>query len=192
MTQHTTTFPLHTIDTAPLAAQATLQAIEDTEGFVPNLAGLLADAPAALSGLLDMLGAFDRTSLTARERQVVLLAASVENDCHYCSAAHSLDSARTGLDGDMRDAIRQRRPLADARLEALRAVTSALVRRRGYLPDGALQDFLAAGFTTAQLLELSLGVACKTLTNYINHVAATPVDRPYLTHAYQPRSQAGA
>tara|TARA_B110000483_G_scaffold143323_1_gene171188 strand:+ start:1038 stop:1235 length:198 start_codon:yes stop_codon:yes gene_type:complete len=51
--------------------------------------GTLANAPAVLDGYVAIAGQFDKTSFTPRERQLILLTASVENDCNYCTAAHS-------------------------------------------------------------------------------------------------------
>ncbi len=52
--------------------------------------GTLANAPAVLDGYVALAGQFDQTSFTPRKRQLILLTASVENDCNYCTAAHSM------------------------------------------------------------------------------------------------------
>jgi alkylhydroperoxidase family enzyme len=44
---------------------------------------------AVLKGYLALDGAYEKGSFTPRERQIILLAASVENNCNYCTAAHS-------------------------------------------------------------------------------------------------------
>lgn len=38
-------FQIHTIDTAPEAAKEALQAVKNNNGFIPNLIGVLANAP---------------------------------------------------------------------------------------------------------------------------------------------------
>ena len=76
-------FPLHTAETAPTAAQPLLQGAERKLGFVPNLYAHLAEAPAALEAYFALSAQFDKTSFTPIERQVVLLAASIENGCEF-------------------------------------------------------------------------------------------------------------
>ncbi|MGZ8160855.1 MAG: carboxymuconolactone decarboxylase family protein [Methylobacter sp.] len=70
---------------------------------------------------------FDRTSLTPVEQQVVLLAASVENRCIYCVAVHSmLAKHKAKADAAIVDALRERLPLPDKKLDALATFTRAV------------------------------------------------------------------
>jgi AhpD family alkylhydroperoxidase len=50
---------------------------------------IFANNPAVLQGYLALDAVFEKGSFTPRERQIILLAASVENHCNYCAAAHS-------------------------------------------------------------------------------------------------------
>ena len=49
------------------------------------------------------------------------------------------------------------------------------------MPDVAVDQFLAAGFTREQVLEVVAGVSVKTLSNYANHLLKTPVDPQFAT-----------
>lgn len=182
------TFPVHTKATAPDRSRPLLAQVERAYGFVPNLAGMLAEAPTALEGYLGVAGAFAKSTLTAAEQQVVLLATSVENECHYCVAAHSTLALGAGLDRDAVDALRSGTPLIDPRLEALRRYTRDVVARRGWTAD-SLPGFLAAGYSRAQALEVIVGVAQKTISNYANHLAVTPVDQPFQNEAWEPSAR---
>ena len=186
------TFQVHTIDTAPAASQQALAAVKTRYGFIPNLAAVFAESPGTFSALLSALAAYDDESLTLTpvERQVVLLAASVENRCEYCTAAHSMLAHSLGLDRHDIDALHEGRPIGDSRLEALRQFTQCLVANRGLIAQSALAEFLAAGFTRAQVLEVILGVSVKTLTNYANHVATPPVNEQF--RAFLPKWAAAA
>ena len=48
------------------------------------------------------------------------------------------------------------------------------LRERGFVGDTAVDAFIAAGYTRAQVLEVVLITACKTISNYVNHIAHTP------------------
>jgi AhpD family alkylhydroperoxidase len=115
-------------------------------------------------------------TLGAAERQVVLLTASVVNRCRYCVAAHSVLAARAGAPEQVVSAIRDERPVPDARLGALSTLTRRLVESRGWLGEDEVASFVGAGFDPAQLIEVITAVAMKTLSNYTNHLAETPLD----------------
>ncbi|TAK33558.1 MAG: hypothetical protein EPO40_00060 [Myxococcaceae bacterium] len=83
------------------------------------------------------------------------------------------------------DALRDGRPLGDAKLEALRGLTTALVRGRGHAPS-EVEAFVAAGYRVEQVLEVLVGVTMKTLSNYTNHLAATPLDKVFQARAWTP------
>jgi alkylhydroperoxidase family enzyme len=75
--------------------------------------------------------------------------------------------------------LQQGRQLADARLEALRSFTGTVVSTRGRVSDSEMKDFIAAGFSKAQIFEVLLGVAVKTLTNYAHHLAKPPLNEQF-------------
>lgn len=180
------TFPLHTPDTAPEAAGETLRSVFASLGFLPNLYAHLAEAPAVLDAYLALSRQFDRTSLTAAQRQVVLLAASVENGCEFCVAAHSmLASGPAGVQAGVVDALRRRSTLPDARLDALATFTRLVVRERGGVAGEATDALLDAGFTRQQALEVVLGVAMKTLSNYANHLTGTKTNEEFAGFAWR-------
>ncbi len=167
-------FPLHTTDSAPEGARDLLTGARQKLGFVPNLYGHLAEAPAALEAYFDLSALFDKTSFTPAERQVVLLATSVANGCEFCVAAHSMIALKmAGAAAEVVDALRDETSIPDKRLDELAAFTRTVVFQRGWVPEGELDRFLAAGFTKQQAIEVVLGVAMKTLSNYTNHLAGT-------------------
>jgi len=80
--------PLVALEDGRDDARSALEEVKRRYGFVPNLYRAFANAPPAVHAYLAVSEQFQRTRLTARERNVVLLAASRENGCHYCVAAH--------------------------------------------------------------------------------------------------------
>ncbi|MBI3451563.1 MAG: carboxymuconolactone decarboxylase family protein [Rhodospirillales bacterium] len=108
-------FQIHTVDTAPAGSGPTLNAIAQAYGFLPNLAGAMAEAPALLKAYWAVIGIFDSADITLNpaERQIVLLTASVANECSYCAAAHTMLGGMVGVaPGDIQ-AIREGRAMAD-------------------------------------------------------------------------------
>lgn len=169
-------FTLHDTTTAPAEARERLEKAQKAMGFIPNLFANMAEAPASLEAYQTLDGIFAKTSLSPVEREVVLLATSVENRCHFCVAAHSGRAKQAGMDEAVLEALRAGGKLSDARLDALATFTRTVVRERGWAGDAAVQAFVDAGFTQGQVLEVVLGVSLKTLSNYTNHIARTPLN----------------
>jgi uncharacterized peroxidase-related enzyme len=156
-------------------------------GFVPNLIGVMASSPALAEAYLVLAAIFDqKTALSPAERQVVLLAVSRFHECRYCVAAHTMTADMYGVPPAVVEAIRNDQPIPAPRLEALRRLVTALVERRGHLPEAELHAFLAAGYTPGQLLDTLVGVAQKTLSNFTNHLAGTPLDEPLSGSSWTP------
>ncbi|SDD86000.1 carboxymuconolactone decarboxylase family protein [Kordiimonas lacus] len=178
-------FPTHSIDSAPAGSKETLAAIEKGYGFLPNLAGKLAEAPTALKGFVSLAGIFsgNDTTLSPLEQQIVLVATSAENGCDYCTAAHGMLAHKSGLGRDDVSAAQSGLPLSDPKQEALRAFTTIIVEKRGWAGEDEIQSFLDAGYTRAQVLEVVIGVAVKTITNYVNHMTKPELNVQFADYA---------
>ena len=69
--------------------------------------------------------------------------------------------------------------MSDTKLEALSTFAGLLVEQRGRASEDDVTAFLAAGYTRAQILEVIVGLAFKTLSNFTNHLADTPIDKQF-------------
>lgn len=101
-------------------------------------------------------------------------------------AAHTVLAAASGAPRDVVDAIRAERPVADSRLGALSVLARLLVEQRGWLGEEEVADFVDAGFETSQILEVVAAVALKTISNYANHLADTPLDPEFRAAGWTP------
>jgi uncharacterized peroxidase-related enzyme len=170
-------YQVHSGETAPEGSKQTVDKFITAWGFLPNLGGVLAESPAALELLWQGYSALSaKATLSAIEQNVVAIAVSREGRCNYCVAAHSTLAAGAGIDSDTLEAVRSGRAVQDHKLEALRATAQRLAQGHGWLTAAEQARFLAAGYSKGQLLEVIGWASLKTLTNYVNHVAQTPVD----------------
>lgn len=176
--------PVNTIETAPEAAKPALQSAQNMLGFVPNLYGMLSNNPVTLDAYLHLSKALEKTGLNALEQQVILLTVSIENGCEYCVAAHSAIAGMMKLPESVVRALRDRQPIVNDKLESLRSFTATVVHQRGHLKDEQVSEFLAAGYTGATILAVITAVALKTISNYANHIANTPLDEAFQTHSW--------
>jgi uncharacterized peroxidase-related enzyme len=176
--------PINTVDTAPEAAKPALEGAQKMLGFVPNLYGMLSNNPTTLDAYLYLSKALEKSGLNALEQQVVLLTVSIENSCEYCVAAHSAIAGMMKLPESVVQALRNRQPIVDDKLESLRSFTATVVQQRGHLKDEQVSDFLAAGYNGSTILAVITAVALKTISNYANHIANTPLDDAFQAHSW--------
>ena len=176
-------FPLHTKDSAPEDSKGVLVAMHNKFGFDLNLFAKLATSSKALKAYTGVNEIFARSSFSPLEQQVILLAVSNYNGCNYCVAAHTTGALMNGLEEDVIRAAASGSVIENEKLEALRAFTHKMVDKRGWLEEGELDAFLAAGYTPQNALEVVTGIAMKTLSNYANHLMETPLDEPFKANA---------
>lgn len=172
-------FTIHALETAPDDSKEALAHAKETFGFIPNLEGIFAEAPALLKGSMTLWDLFETTSFTPIEQQVIYLTANYENSCNYCMAAHSGLAKMTGMSKENIEALRNGSPMPEPKLQALRHFTQQMVQARGWVEDSEIEAFMAAGYSKQQVLEVILGIAIKVMHNYTNHIAKTPLDRQF-------------
>lgn len=169
-------FTQHTIESAPPASRSTMTAIVGEQGYLPAAVGLLAESPETLQGFLRMSAAFDGCTIDPLAREVVIMTVAARNGCHLCIAMHSARLAALGADPGVATAVRRGTPLADPRLEAVRAFTSRLLDTAGDVGDPALEEFLSHGFTRRNALEVVFGIGAYTVSTLANRLTGAPVD----------------
>lgn len=168
---------VHTAQTAPEAARARVETAEKNNGFLPNLIGVLANAPQALAMYQDVGTLNAQTSLTAGEREIVQLVAAVNNHCGFCKAGHTaLSLKKKLLAEDAVEAVRNGQSLADEKLNTLAVFATEALKQKGNVSDETLQAFFQAGYSEQQALEVILGLALATLCNYANNLARTDIN----------------
>lgn len=153
-------------------------------GFIPNMYANMVNAPAVLSTYLHGYALFrSESGLTPAEQEVVFLAVSQVNRCNYCLAAHSMIADKmSGVPKDVLLAIRASRPIPDAKLAPLYALTTEMVRSHGQPGPETVKAFLDAGYKEKDLLYIVLAIAVKTLSNYSNHAFGTEVDERFAAY----------
>jgi uncharacterized peroxidase-related enzyme len=184
--------PIHAVETAPDAAQAALRHSLDNYGFVPNLHGVMAEAPPILKAYKRLGELYAETSMSVLERQVVLLSISAFHACDYCMAAHSMLATMEKMPADVLEALRAGAPIPDPKLEALRSFATRMAESRGRVTPAEVDALKAHGYTDATVLEVVLAVGYKVLSNYVNHLKETPLDAPFTDFAWDRGAETAA
>jgi AhpD family alkylhydroperoxidase len=171
--------PVHTVDSAPEPSRDGLKALEAKFGKVLNIHGEMAHSPAVLQSYLAIQEVIaDQGTFDARTREAIALAVANADDCAYCQAAHTGGGKAAGLADEEMVAIRAGLVDFDPKLAALLDLARAYTGNVGTVDDAAWQTALDAGWTDAQLSELSVHVTLNLFTNYFNHFVETDLDLP--------------
>jgi uncharacterized peroxidase-related enzyme len=157
-----------------------LNAIRKKFGFLPNLYSSFANNPAFLDGYVQLSNEFDKTPLlSSLEKNIVLLTASVENSCPYCTAGYTTALKKMKASEEIIKAIRMRDTLPDKRQDALVRMTSEMVTERGNVCEATREEFLRQGYTELAIMDILTGVALKTMATYFFHIFPVEIDVQY-------------
>ena len=173
------TFTLHTPESAPNASKDLLDDSFKSWGMIPNLHAVMAESPNVLKAYKLLHDLFQDTSFNNEELTVVWQTINVENECSYCVPAHTSIAKMMNVDDVLIDALRESRELPNQKLQVLHETTLALLRDRGRPDKSVVATFYQAGYENSQLLEIVLGISQKVMSNYINHLAETPLDKAF-------------
>ena len=176
---------IHTEETAPDGSRELLAGIRDRIGFIPNLAATIAESPAALACFATLQSHLRATEIPAREREAAGLATSFENESGYSMAAHSTFAAGAGMPPEAVAALRAGRAVDDARLEAVRAFATALLREHGHVRE-------SFGLTAGEQLEVVAQVSYTMFANLVANLADTRLDDAFAPQAWDVPATLGA
>ena len=185
-------FELHTTETAPEGSREDINAVQGRFGFLPNIYAVLAESPAVIKAYNALGNLLTTTSFSPAEQQLMLLTISAVNGCEYCVAAHTMGGMKAQLDEDVINAVRDGGVIADPKLAALSNFARSVVEKRGYMTESEIETLFAAGYSKDQAMEVVMATAMKTISNYINHFAETPLDDAFSKAAWHAPESKGA
>ncbi len=145
-------------------------------GFVPNLYATIAYSANGLGTYLQLQNA--KTSLSKKEKEVVNLVVSQENDCRYCQSAHTVLGKMNGLTDEQIIDIRQGSASFNPKLDALVRLTKEITAQKGRPSGVTLDAFFAAGYTNESLVDVIIAIADKVVMNYLHNITEVPIDFP--------------
>lgn len=154
-----------------------LKNVLDKFGFIPNQDKVLAIAPAIYEAYNQSFDLFlGKSNLGLIDGQVVIMVTSYENNSPYCMALHTWGMEMTKVSKDVIDSLRDGIPIKDSKLETLRIFTRELINNKGNITKNILDAFINAGYTEQNVIDVIGGIATKTVANYANIIAKTPLD----------------
>ena len=170
------TYQIHNIKSAPEKSKPLLELFNEAIGFVPNLAGAIANSSVLANGFLGLFQTVHSGSFTEAEIQTLLLTNAVTNSCSWAVAFHTALALKERLDPADVQAIRERRLPKHLRYASLSKLAKALIEKRGHLEDDDLLAFVETGYQKDQVLEVVAVSAASTITNYAGNVTKPPLE----------------
>ncbi|SFR31315.1 uncharacterized peroxidase-related enzyme [Robiginitalea myxolifaciens] len=169
-------FTIPTREEVSPANQAIFDNLNKNLGFVPNLYAYYAKNETALADYLSLQNR--KSTLRAKEREVINLVVSQINGCRYCQSAHTALGKLNGFTDEQILEIRTGEAAFDAKLDALARFTAEVTLNRGNASQEAKDAFFNAGYTEANLIDVVIVIGDKVISNYIHNLADFAIDFP--------------
>jgi uncharacterized peroxidase-related enzyme len=159
--------------------QAIFDNLQKGLGFVPNLYAYYAKNETALGDYLALQNR--KSTLKAKEREVINLVTSQINGCKYCQSAHTALGKMNGFTEDQIIELRKGSASFDSKLDALVKFTASVVENKGNATQESKDTFFEVGYTEANLIDVIIVVGDKVISNYIHNLTGFPIDFPIAT-----------
>ena len=169
-------FQVPTRDQVSTGNQAIFDNLEKNLGFVPNLYASFAYSDTALAHYLALQNR--KSSLKAKEREVINLVVSQVNECDYCLAAHTTIGKMNGFTDDEILELRSGSASFDTKLDALAKFVKDTTIQRGKPTPANVEAFFSAGYTKGNLVDTLIVIGDKIISNFLHGVGQFPVDFP--------------
>ncbi|MFP3588597.1 carboxymuconolactone decarboxylase family protein [Paraburkholderia sp. SIMBA_055] len=173
-------YPVHTVESAPAQSKPVLQQLQQAFGLIPNIAAAMAASPVLINGFIGLFERVHASSLKEPQIQTLLLTNAITNASEWPAAFHTALALKEGVHPADVEAIRHGGLPGDVRLAALSTLARTLIEKRGRLAVSDQRSFLEAGFSSVQILEVIAVVAASTITNY-----AASVTQPALEETFE-------
>lgn len=156
--------------------QAMFDNLQKGLGFVPNLYAYFAKNETALGDYLTLQNR--KSTLRAKEREVINLVVSQVNDCRYCQSAHTVLGKMNGFSESQIIEIRQGGASFDSKLDALAKFVQETTINRGKPSAETTKALFAAGYNEANMIDIVLVIGDKIISNYIHGITQFAIDFP--------------
>lgn len=156
--------------------QAIFDKLKSAIGFVPNVYAYQAKNETALADYLNLQNR--KSTLRAKEKEIVNLVTSQVNGCLYCQSAHTAIGKMNGFTDSEILEIRSGEASFNNKYDALARFTQAIVEQKGKASEDVKEQFFAAGYTEENMIDVVLLVADKIVSNYLYALAGFEIDFP--------------
>ena len=164
--------------------RARIESVQEKAGFVPNVFLTLAHRPAEFRAFFDYHDALmlKEGGLTKAEREMIVVATSAVNDCHYCVIAHGAILRIYAKDALVADqvAVNYRKADISDRQKAMLDFAVKVARSPGEVGQTDHEALAAQGFSAEDIWDIGAISAFFGLSNRMaNMIEMRPNDEFY-------------
>jgi uncharacterized peroxidase-related enzyme len=171
---------LPTREQAPTETHEILDEMQQRLGFLSNGLRLLSLSPSVLRAYVDLQTTMSHV-LDAKTREAVALSVSMANGCNYCVATHCFITHANSQTAPDEISLNLEGKSSDSKRAAAAAFAKRIIDTHGKVNDADLAAVRVAGYTDAQIVELTTLAARYTLTNFLNNMADIDIDIPTIS-----------
>jgi uncharacterized peroxidase-related enzyme len=173
------------------ALQAYFDKCQEKLGFVPNVLRAYAFDTAKLQAFIDMVDdlMLADSGLTKLEREMIAVAVSAVNHCHYCLTAHGAAVRQRAKDPIMGELIAQNWRAANlpARQQAMLDFAEKLTEAPAKIMESDRAALRTAGFSDRDIWDIA---ATAAFYNMSNRLAAATEMQPNEAYHFMARTKA--
>lgn len=185
MTNNPNRFPVPAIETLPEDIRARILAVQEKSGFVPNVFLVLAYRPDEFRAFFAYHDALmeKESGLTKAEREMIVVATSSANQCHYCVIAHGAIlriRAKNPLIADQ-IAVNYRKADITPRQRAMLDFAMRVSAEANKVSEADFADVARHGFSDDDIWDIAAIAAFFALSNRMANVTSMrPNDEFYM------------
>lgn len=185
-------FPVPSLDSLPEDIRSRILAVQEKTGFVPNVFLALAHRPDEFRAFFAMSDALMEkdSGLTKAEREMIVVATSAANQCHYCVIAHGAVlriRAKNPLIADQ-IAINYRQADITPRQRAMLDFALKVCSQAHTVGDADLETLAGHGFNRDDVWDIAAVAAFFGLSNRLAHVTAMRANDEFYLMGRLPRN----
>ena len=167
-------YPIPKLDELPDDVRARIVEVERKAGFIPNVFLALAHRPAEFRAFFDYHDALmlKDGGLSKAEREMIVVATSAANDCHYCVIAHGAllrIYAKNPLIADQ-VAVNHRKADVSPRQRAMLDFAVKVARRAQEVDESDYARLREHGFSDEDIWDIGAIAAFFALSNRMAHL----------------------
>lgn len=185
-------FPVPSLKSLPEDIRTRILAVQEKTGFIPNVFLALAHRPDEFRAFFAMNDALMEkdSGLTKAEREMIVVATSAANQCHYCVIAHGAVlriRAKNPLIADQ-VAINYRAADITPRQRAMLDFALKVCREAHTVDDADFETLAGHGFSQDDIWDIAAVAAFFGLSNRLAHVAAMRANEEFYVMGRLPRN----
>jgi len=170
-------FQVPTRDQVTENNQAVFDHMKKSFGRVPNLFATFALNETALRDYIALQNR--KSTLSAKEREIINLVVSQVNNCRYRVPAHTAVSKMLVYFTDEQILEIRRADISfDTKLDSLAKFVKQVTVNRGRPSADAADALFDAGYDQANVIDIMMIIGDKIISNYVHNFTQIPVDWP--------------